>query len=234
MSMPIVQHVWQKSQTRGSARTLLLTLAIHANDCCGVAWVSDATLHHEVNVSRQRIHELKNAVEASGELVILERPGTTNLYFVAMHGVPLGPQGEYQTTRRGQHMPGCPLRHADLRQQCARLLAGEIEDDAPAGVSDPPDTSSPAFGEGVSELPDPQVSGPPDGGCQESLTQKTMENRRRKQGRRWRPVFLSRPTHSTKTGHFGVTRTALATASACRITGPTVYGSPLPDQETPS
>jgi hypothetical protein len=83
MSMAIVQHVWQKSQSQGSARTLLLTLAIHANDCCGVAWVSDTTLRHEVNISRQRIHELKNQLEDMGELVIRERPGYTNLYFVA-------------------------------------------------------------------------------------------------------------------------------------------------------
>jgi hypothetical protein len=123
MSMAIVHHIWQKSQTRGSARTLILTLAIHANDCCGVAWVSDTTLRGEVNVSRQRIHELKNTVEDAGELVILERPGTTNLYFVAAHGQPLGPQGDHQTTKRGQHMLGCPLRDPVLRQQCARRFA---------------------------------------------------------------------------------------------------------------
>src|SRR2546430_17325372 len=86
MSMPIVHHVREKSQAKGSARTLLLNLAIYANDCCGVAWPSDATLYHETNVSRQRIHELKNALEAKGELVILERPGATNLHFVACQG----------------------------------------------------------------------------------------------------------------------------------------------------
>jgi hypothetical protein len=79
----------------------MLTLAIHANDCRGVAWASDKTLYHEVNVSRQRIHELKNAVENAGELVIVERPGSTNLDFPAFHGRPLGPQGEYQTIKRG-------------------------------------------------------------------------------------------------------------------------------------
>jgi hypothetical protein len=51
MSMPIVRHVFEKSQARGSARCLLLTLAIHSNHCCGVAWPSDTTLRHEVNVS---------------------------------------------------------------------------------------------------------------------------------------------------------------------------------------
>ena len=99
MSMTIVHHVLGKSQTQGSARTLLLTLAIHANGCCGVAWVSDTTLRHEVNVSRQRIHELKNVVEASGELIIVERPGYTNLYFVAWQGQPVGGQG-----RIGPHL----------------------------------------------------------------------------------------------------------------------------------
>jgi hypothetical protein len=127
MSMPIVHHVLAKSQTRGSARTLLLTLSIHANECCGVAWPSDATLFHETNVSRQRVHELKNALEETGELLIVERPGRTNLYFVAVHGQPLGPQGEYQTTKYGQHLPSCP------RQQRG------VSDAPDRGVSDPPD-----------------------------------------------------------------------------------------------
>jgi len=86
--MTIVAHVRDKSQSKNSGRALLLNLAIYANDCCGVAWTSDATLYHETNVSRQRIHELKNALEAKGELVILERPGATNLYFVAWQGKP--------------------------------------------------------------------------------------------------------------------------------------------------
>lgn len=94
MSMAIVHHVRQKSQAKGSARTLLFNLALYANDCCGVAWPSNATLFHDVNVSRQRIHELKNALKAAGELVIVEGPGTTNLYFVAWQGRPLGPHGD--------------------------------------------------------------------------------------------------------------------------------------------
>jgi len=195
MSITIVHHAWQKSQTHSSARTLLLSLAIHANDCCGVAWVSDTTLRHEVNVSRQRIHELKNTVEDAGELVILERPGTTNLYFVAMHGQPLGPQGEYQTTKRGQHMPGCPLRDPALRQRCARLLVRrdpEAVDDELGEVSelsDPPMHDVADAHEGVSEDPDPQMSDRSNRGGQNVLTQKTRENEREKQWRRRRPVF---------------------------------------------
>jgi hypothetical protein len=106
--MSIVHHVREKSQAKGSARTLLLNLAIYANDCCGVAWPADATLRHETNVSHQRIHELKHTLQRLGELVIVERPGFTNLYFVAWQGKPVG--GTFPET--GCHDPYCPLRHA--------------------------------------------------------------------------------------------------------------------------
>jgi hypothetical protein len=115
--MSIVHHVREKSQAKGSARTLLLNLAIYANDCGGVAWPADATLYHDINVSRQRIHELKNALEAMGELVILERPGSANLYLVAWQGQPLG--GPSRDT--GQHDPRCPLRRPHLAASGAPL-----------------------------------------------------------------------------------------------------------------
>jgi hypothetical protein len=197
MSMDIVAHVWQKSQTHGSARTLILTLAIHANECCGVAWASDMTLYSEVNVSRQRIHELKNALEDDGELVIVERPGSTNLYFVAVHGQPLGPQGEYQTTKRGQHDLRCPLRDPALWQRCARLFTpptSERVNDEPAEVSeisDPPAHHVTDADEGGSEISDPQGSENSDGGGQRSLTQKTTTTKKRKQGAPAAPFVLS-------------------------------------------
>ena len=161
MSMTIVHHVLGKSQTQGSARTLLLTLAIHANDCCGVAWVSDTTLRHEVNVSRQRIHELKNIVEATGELIIVERPGYTNLYFVAWHGQPVGGQGSYRAAPGSTHEPGCPLRR---------------------GMPVTPGTGE------VSGASDTQRSGESDRGCQEHLTHKTIEHEQENEAR---PVSFS-------------------------------------------
>ena len=161
MSMSIVHHVLSKSQTQGSARTLLLTLAIHANDCCGVAWVSDTTLRHEVNVSRQRIHELKNIVEATGELIIVERPGYTNLHFVAWQGQPVGGQGSYRAAPGSTHEPGCPLRR--------RMPV------------------TPGTG-GVSGESDTQGSGGSDTPCQEPLTQKTRDNDTENEAR---PVSLS-------------------------------------------
>jgi len=154
MSISIVHHVREKSQAKGSARTLLLNLAIYANDCCGVAWPADATLYHDVNVSRQRIHELKNTLERTGELVIVERPGSTNLYFVAWQGQPLG--GSSRDT--GQHGPHCPLRHPHLAVSGASLGADHRPTlDAGEGseIPDPREDDAPDAGGGVSDPPDP-------------------------------------------------------------------------------
>jgi hypothetical protein len=175
MSMPIVHHVREKSQAKGSARTLLLNLAIYANDCCGVAWPSDTTLFHDVNVSRQRIHELKNTLEAMGELVIVERPGSTNLYLVAWQGQPLG--GTFRDT--GQHDPRCPVRRPHLAASGAPLEGdGCLTHDGGEGSenSDPlEDHALDTHGEG-SDPPDPQGSEMSDRGGQRCLTQKTREN----------------------------------------------------------
>jgi hypothetical protein len=187
--MSIVQHVRQKSQVKGSARTLLLNLAIYANDCCGVAWPSDATLRHDINVSHQRIHEVKNALEKPtvGELVIVERSGTTNLYFVAWQGRPLGPQGEYRDDKRGQHTPGCPLHDPALRRRCAQHLAaldpGAVEDELEGGaeISDPPVNHSATTDEEVSDIPDPQGSETSEGRGQKFLTQQRLKTREKKE-----------------------------------------------------
>jgi hypothetical protein len=152
MSMPIVHHVREKSQAKGSARTLLLNLAIYANDCCGVAWPADATLAHDLNLSHQRLHELTTDLEATrqpvtrqasqrqaeGELVILERPGSTNLYCVAWQGKPLGGTS---AERPGEHDYRCPLRDPALWDRCAQRWPDRF----------PPVTSV----GGGSEIPDP-------------------------------------------------------------------------------
>jgi hypothetical protein len=160
MSLSIVHHVREKSQSKGSARTLLLNLALYANDCCGVAWPSDATLHHDVNVSRQRIHELKNRLEDQGELVIVERPGTTNLYCVAWQGKPLG--GTFAEI--GRHDPCCPLRPSRPAAPCTS--PGVDSPPAPEARegSEIPDTPE---APGVSEVPDPQGSDVSDGGVRD-------------------------------------------------------------------
>jgi hypothetical protein len=156
MSMAMVAHVREKSNSRNSSRTLLLNLAIYSNDCCGVAWPADATLRHDTNVSHQRIHELKHRLKDAGELVIVERPGYTNLYFVAWQGKPLG--GTFPET--GHHDPYCPLRHAP----------------APEGREGSEKSDTPVE-EGVLDSSEAQGSDFSKRGGQESLTRKQYTTR---------------------------------------------------------
>jgi hypothetical protein len=162
MSISIVHHVREKSQAKGSARTLLLNLAIYANDCCGVAWPADATLYHDVNVSRQRIHEVKNALERTGELVILARPGDTNLYFVAWAGAPLGGTSAEHPE---DHDSRCPLRDPAQWDRCARLWPEHYPPRAGGGS----EFSNPSV--------QPQGSDFSDRGGQNFLTQKLLKTR---------------------------------------------------------
>jgi hypothetical protein len=228
MSMPIVHHVREKSQAKGSARTLLLNLAIYANDCCGVAWPADATLYHDINVSRQRIHELKNALERTGELVILERPGATNLYFVAWQGQPLG--GTSRDT--GQHDPRCPLRHPHLAVSGTWLQEDDrLTHDAEEGseMSDPLGDYAPDTHEGVSDPPDPQGSEISDGGGHISLTKKTRENHDQNTGA---PASVSaqRPYHPPASAPPKAEQHSPFWCQACGVAIPTcrhrvVYGT---------
>jgi hypothetical protein len=70
MSMAILAHVRSKSQTKGSARNILFNLAVHANECCGLAWPAISTEAHEVNITRRNLHYQHVALVEAGELVI--------------------------------------------------------------------------------------------------------------------------------------------------------------------
>ena len=105
----------------------------------------------------------------TGELVIVERPGTTNLYFVAWQGKPLGGTCREPQDRHDLH---CPLRNPDLAQRCARQWPDRFR--APtagqgSGIPEPSTTR------GVSDFSDPQGSDISEGRGQETLTQKTLE-----------------------------------------------------------
>ena len=186
MSMTIVQHVRQKSQSRSSARTLLLDLAIYANECCGVAWPADAILRQNTNVSHQRIHELKNALEDDGELAIVERPGSTNLYFVAWQGKPVGGTCREPQDRHDLH---CPLRNPDVAQRCARQWPDRFRAPAEREGSDMSETSTTG---GVSDVSETQWSDISEGRGQETLTQKP-EKTMSKTPRRSRALSPDKP-----------------------------------------
>jgi hypothetical protein len=107
MSMPIVAHIRAKSQSKGSARVILLNLAVYANDCCGLAWPSILHEAHDVNLNRRNLHYQHNALVAAGELLIHtgQGPRGTNLYQLAHQGVPLGALSRDPNV---PHERGCP------------------------------------------------------------------------------------------------------------------------------
>jgi hypothetical protein len=103
--------------------------------------------------------------------VIVERPGATNLYWVAWQGQPLG--GTSRDT--GQHDPRCPVRHPHLAASGASLEGDDYPTPDGGGgseCSDPLEDYIPDAGGGVSDPPDPQGSDISDGGGQIALTQK--------------------------------------------------------------
>jgi hypothetical protein len=218
MSIPTVAQVREKSQSRSSARTLLLNLAIYANECCGVAWPADATLRQDTNVSHQRIHEVKNALEDDGELVIVERPGTTNLYFVAWQGKPL--EGTPLDTCDG-HDPCCPLRHSRVAQRCAS------EDREGSGMSEPSMTG------GVSDVSETQRSEISEGRGQETLTRKQLNTREKTPQRLRRPMAFASDKPERQSRFWCELCGVAIPACVHRVVEVTVH-PPSPNPESPS
>jgi hypothetical protein len=78
-SIEVLRH----SQAVGSARLVLLAIAVHVNPS-GIAWPSFATLAVETKLSRRHVIRLVKRLEASGELDVERRPGRTNVYRVKL------------------------------------------------------------------------------------------------------------------------------------------------------
>jgi hypothetical protein len=76
-------EVVRRSQQVGSARLVLLTIAVHINPS-GIAWPSFHTLAAETKLSRRHVIRLVKRLEGSGELEVTRRPGYSNLYRVKL------------------------------------------------------------------------------------------------------------------------------------------------------
>jgi hypothetical protein len=76
-------EVLRRSQHVGSARLVLLAIAVHVNPS-GIAWPSFHTLAAETKLSRRHVIRLVKRLEASGELEVTRRPGHSNLYRVKL------------------------------------------------------------------------------------------------------------------------------------------------------
>ena len=76
-------EVLRRSQSVGSARLVLLVIAVHINPS-GIAWPSYHTLAVETKLSRRHVIRLVRRLEVSGELEVTRRPGYSNLYRVKL------------------------------------------------------------------------------------------------------------------------------------------------------
>lgn len=83
MSIKLINHVWEKSQHKGSALLLLLAIADYANDA-GEAYPSYETLAHKSRLSVRRVMDVIRKLEASGELIVRRcaSPYGTNIYVI--------------------------------------------------------------------------------------------------------------------------------------------------------
>jgi len=109
MSLTILPQVLDKSQAKGSTRTLMAVIGYHANECCGLAWPSNATLQRELNLSERNTHYQVWRGQELGELVVHPGAGPKgrNLYQVRLSGVLMGAPSREAAHGR-THAPGCP------------------------------------------------------------------------------------------------------------------------------
>jgi hypothetical protein len=81
MSTSTVTQVRTLSQSKGSARLLLLVIASHENPDTGWAWPSLETLAREVALTRRRVIQLVHLLESLGELTVRRGQGRGHVNF---------------------------------------------------------------------------------------------------------------------------------------------------------
>jgi Helix-turn-helix domain len=88
MSISQCTLVLRRSQCVGSARLVLLAIAVHVNPQSEVAWPSVPTLARETRLSERHVYRLIQKLEAAGELEVRRRPGLVNHYRVKLSPTP--------------------------------------------------------------------------------------------------------------------------------------------------
>lgn len=81
MSIKVTSYVWEHSTQKGAGLLLLLAVADAANED-GEAYPKLGTLAVKARMSLSNARLVVNDLEVAGELVVQERPGTSNIYIV--------------------------------------------------------------------------------------------------------------------------------------------------------
>ena len=113
MSVLYSAPVWEHAKANGLL--VLLSLADQANDD-GWCWPGHESMALRIRGTRSTVQRQLVNLEAAGEISIVERPGTTNMYYVRRAGRVLEPpQFEAPSTGGGQvrsrHQVRHPSRH---------------------------------------------------------------------------------------------------------------------------
>jgi hypothetical protein len=165
MSIHCTNRVWTHSTQRGAALFLLIAIAGYADDD-GFAFPGQRTLAAKTRMSVRHTRRLLAALQASGELLVLDRPGRGSLY-VVLPGA--DPQALAAALDRAGAFGAC-LPPGALQEALDRLpdrlpdgrphppAAGPAAPGAPATT---PDNLSPTPDNLSSPTPD-NLSSPPD------------------------------------------------------------------------
>lgn len=79
MSIKVMNHVWEKAPVRGTMLLMLIAIADNANDH-GAAWPGIPKLAEKTRMTERNAQVVLRKLEAAGQLLIDERPGTSNMY----------------------------------------------------------------------------------------------------------------------------------------------------------
>lgn len=85
MSVQILNHVWKHSQQKGNALLTLIAIADQANDD-GDCWPGVSKLSNKVRLTERGLQKVIRALEKSGELIVKQRPGQSNIYHIPITG----------------------------------------------------------------------------------------------------------------------------------------------------
>jgi hypothetical protein len=100
MSSSTVAQVRSSSQSKGSARLLLLVIASHENPDTGWAWPSLETLAREIALTRRRVIQLIHILEGLGELTVRRGHGRGHVNFYRVN-LPAGKKVK-SPTKKGE------------------------------------------------------------------------------------------------------------------------------------
>lgn len=100
-----MKQVWEKSESKGSHRLVLLFLADYANEA-GECWPGVATIADRCKLGERYVQRILGDLTAAGEIEVVTRPGRSNVYRLGV--VYSSPQGVAYSSPRGepQYTPG--------------------------------------------------------------------------------------------------------------------------------